>query len=122
MRAANHCGHCAVNGVASRAHPRGAASPSAALEVPRNVERKASIRGSVLGPVLGATNGIPSGAAPPTTPGNDAGPQALEPGRGQGALELDLSRPVVLLQGLGALEVEVQVQLPSETDAAVHLD
>ena len=35
---------------------------------------------------------------------------------------IDRRRAVVLLERLGALEVEVQVELPGEADAAVHLD
>src|SRR5438552_9204527 len=46
----------------------------------------------------------------------------LVPRRGERPLELALRRPVVLLERLGALEVEVQVELPGEADPAVHLD
>src|SRR5262249_45312379 len=40
----------------------------------------------------------------------------------QRALELLLGGTVELLEGLGALEEEVHVELPGEADAAVHLD
>src|SRR5688572_29515433 len=58
---------------------------------------------------------------PPHAPHDAAWGTSVTGGR-ERRVELRLRRPIVLLEGLCALEEEVEIELPREADAAVHLD